>query len=164
LRGMDDRVVSGYLVQLLGEEGITMIEHMPEGEVTDEEIAEATGVVLNIIRRNLFIMNENKLAVCRRERDANSGWLTYLWHLNLENIDTNLSKEKKRLIKNLNTYLDLEEDNMFYVCPDGCIRILFDDAAKCGFMCPECGEDLIFEDNIQVVEALKKRLKELEKN
>lgn len=157
-------MVRGYLVQLLGEEGVTMIEKMPEGEVTDEEISVATGVVLNIIRRNLFIMNENKLAVCRRERDGNSGWLTYLWHLDMKNIDTDLSKEKKRLVKNLRIYLEFEEDNMFYVCPDGCVRTLFDDAATCEFLCSECGEDLIFEDNTQVVEALKKRLKELEQN
>ena len=161
---LNDPVVRGYLIQLLGEEGITMIENMPEGEVTDEEIAEASGVLLNIVRRNLFIMNENKLAVCRRERDSSSGWLTYLWQLDLDDIDPQLTKEKKKLVKNLQARLDFEEDNVFYVCPEGCIRILFSNAADCHFLCPVCGEDLIFQENTEMVETLKERLTALQES
>lgn len=161
---LNEPVVRGYLLQLLGEEGITMIENMPEGEVTDEQIAEATGVLLNIVRRNLFIMNENKLAICRRERDSSSGWLTYLWQLDLDDIDTQLSKEKRKLIKNLQTRLDFEEGNVFYVCPEGCVRLLFNDAADCQFLCPVCGEDLEFQGNEELTTALKKRLKALQES
>ncbi|APH39359.1 transcription factor [Methanohalophilus halophilus] len=161
---LNDPVVRGYLIQLLGEEGITMIENMPEGEVTDEEIAEATGVLLNIVRRNLFIMNENKLAICRRERDSSSGWLTYLWQLDLDDIDTQLTKEKKKLVKNLQARLDFEEDNVFYVCPEGCIRILFNNAADCHFLCPVCGEDLTFQENTEMVDTLKERLTALQES
>ena len=39
---IDDKVIRGYLVSLVGEDGLEMIEKMPEGEVTDEEIAENT--------------------------------------------------------------------------------------------------------------------------
>jgi len=155
---LNDPVVRGYLLQLLGEEGIKIIENMPEGEVTDEAIAEATEVLLNIVRRNLFIMNENKLAVCRRERDSSSGWLTYLWKLDLDDINNQLSKEQRKLIKNLQTRLDFEEGNVFYVCPEGHIRVLFNDAADLEFLCPMCGEDLEFQDNQIIVDALKKRL------
>jgi len=161
---LNDPVVRGYLLQLLGEEGIQIIENMPEGEVTDEAIAEATGVLLNIVRRNLFIMSENKLAVCRRERDSSSGWLTYLWQLNLDDISPQLSKEKRKLIKNLQTRLDFEEGNVFYVCPEGCIRLFFNDAADCQFLCPACGEDLVFQDNHVIVEALKERLEALKES
>ncbi|WP_129596247.1 transcription factor [Methanohalophilus profundi] len=161
---LNDPVVRGYLIQLLGEEGITIIENMPEGEVTDEEIAEATGVLLNIVRRNLFIMNENKLAICRRERDSSSGWLTYLWQLDLDDIETQLTKEKKKLVKNLQARLDFEEDNVFYVCPEGCIRILFNNAADSHFLCPVCGEDLIFQENTEMVDTLKERLTALQES
>ncbi len=155
---LNDPVVRGYLTRLVGEEGLVMIERIPEGEVTDEQIAEATEVLLNVVRRTLFIMSENKLAVCRRERDSNSGWLTYLWHLDMTDIEPQLAKEKKRLTKNLDMRLDFEEDNVFYVCPDGCVRMLFNDAVENEFLCPMCGEDLIFNDNADFTEALKKRL------
>ena len=155
---LNDPVVRGYLTRLVGEEGLVMIERIPEGEVTDEQIAEATEVLLNVVRRTLFIMSENKLAVCRRERDSNSGWLTYLWHLDMTDIEPQLAKEKKKLAKNLDLRLDFEEDNVFYVCPDGCVRMMFNDAAENEFLCPMCGEDLTFRDNVDFTDALKKRL------
>lgn len=160
---LNDPVVRGYLSRLVGEEGLEMIEKMPEGEVTDEKIAEETGVLLNIVRRTLFILYENKLAVCRRERDSSSGWLTYLWRLDLSDIDFQLEKEKKKLIRNLRMRLDFEDKNVFYSCPEGCSRMVFDQAAGCEFLCLMCGEDLVFEDNIEVVEKIRERVEELEK-
>ncbi|ABE51367.1 transcription factor [Methanococcoides burtonii] len=158
----NDPVVRGYLLQLIGEEGIEMIENMPEGEVTDEQIAEASGVMLNIVRRTLFIMNENNLAVCRRERDSSSGWLTYLWQLDLSDIESHLVKEKKRITKNLEIRYNFEVDSVFYTCPEGCVRFEFKEASKCEFMCPACGEDMMFEDNSVMVKKLRDRLDALE--
>lgn len=96
---MNDPVTRGYLIRLVGEDGLAMIEKMPEGEVTDEQIAQAAGILLNIVRRTLFILNENKLAICRRERDASSGWLTYLWTLDMSDVEKQLMKEKKEVNK-----------------------------------------------------------------
>ncbi|MDA0525794.1 transcription factor [Methanococcoides alaskense] len=158
----NDPVVRGYLLQLIGEEGIEMIENMPEGEVTDEQIAEASGVMLNIVRRTLFIMNENNLAVCRRERDSSSGWLTYLWQLDLSDIESHLVKEKKRIVKNLEMRYNFEVDSVFYTCPEGCVRFEFKEASKSEFMCPVCGEDMMFEDNSKTVKKLRDRLDALE--
>lgn len=155
---LNDPVVRGYLTRLVGEDGLVMIERMPEGEVTDEQIAEATEVLLNVVRRTLFIMSENKLAICRRERDSNSGWLTYLWHLDMTDIEPQLAKEKKRLTKNLEIRLEFEKDNVFYVCPDGCVRMFFTDAAESEFLCPLCGEDLTYQDNENFTKALKTRI------
>ena len=158
---LNDLVVRGFLTRLVGEDGVVMIERMPQGEATDEQIAEATEVLLNVVRRTLFIMSENKLAICRRERDSNSGWLTYLWHLDMTDIEPQLAKEKKKLTRNLAERLNLEEDNVFYVCPDGCVRMLFNDAVENEFLCPMCGEDLTFKDNADFTEALKKRIESL---
>ncbi|MBN2110905.1 MAG: transcription factor [Methanosarcinaceae archaeon] len=159
---LNNPVIRGYLIRLVGEEGLEMIKNMPEGEVTDEKITESTGILLNIVRRTLFILNENKLAVCRRERDSSSGWLTYLWTLDMSDIEPQLVKEKKRLIKNLRTRLAFEEDNVFYSCPEGCTRMKFNEASECEFLCPLCGEDMMFEDNIIFIKKIQKRLESLE--
>jgi transcription initiation factor TFIIE subunit alpha len=155
---INDKVIRGYLMSLVGEEGLQMIEKMPEGEVTDEEIAAKTGILLNTVRRTLFILHENKFAICRRERDSNSGWLTYLWHLDFSDIEHQLLKEKKKLLRNLKTRLEFEENNVFYTCPQGCVRLLFDEATETEFLCPMCGEDLVFYDNSYFIEVLKKRV------
>ncbi len=159
---MNDPVIRGYLIRLVGEDGLAMIEKMPEGEVTDEQIAQATGILLNIVRRTLFILNENKLAICRRERDASSGWLTYLWTLDMSDVEKQLVKEKKRLIKNLKIRKEFEESNVFYVCPEGCIRMDFKQASDSVFMCPDCGEDMVHQDNQSFIHIIQERIKNLE--
>lgn len=158
---LDDKVIRGYLRSLVGEDGLKMIEQMPEGDVTDEEIATKTGVLLNTVRRTLFILYENKFAIVVRERDSNSGWLTYLWHLDFSDIEHQLMREKKKLLRNLKTRLEFEENNVFYVCPQSCVRLLFDEATETEFLCPMCGEDLTFYDNSLFVGALKKRVEAL---
>jgi len=73
-----DIAVKGYLRNLVGDEGLEIVEKVPLGELTDEKIAEETGANLNTVRRTLYVLYENRLARYRRERDRDSGWLTYI--------------------------------------------------------------------------------------
>lgn len=159
---LNDPVIKGYLINLVGEEGYKVVLNIPEGEVTDEKIAQATGVLLNIVRRTLFILYENRLAVYRRERDTDSGWLTYLWKLDLSNLNRQLEIEAKKLLKNLKTKLEFEEDKVFYICEKQDGRFLFDIAAEMEFKCPFCGGELVFEENEPIIDALKERIVKLE--
>ncbi|HEX7575721.1 MAG TPA: transcription factor [Candidatus Methanoperedens sp.] len=159
---LNDPVIKGYLINLVGEEGYKVVADMPEGEVTDEKIAQATGVLLNIVRRTLFILYENRLANYRRERDTDSGWLTYLWKLDLSNLNRQLEIEAKKLLKNLKTKLEFEEDKVFYLCEKQDGRFLFEVAAELEFKCPLCGGDLIYQENESVIHGLKQRIIQLE--
>lgn len=159
---LNDPVIKGYLSRLVGDEGFKVVLNMPEGEVTDEQIAQATGVLLNIVRRTLFILYENHLASYRRVRDTDSGWLTYLWKLDMSNLDRQLEMESKKLLKNLKTKLEFEEGKVLYTCKNKCVRLLFETAAELEFICPECAEDLEFEDNEKLIKGLKQRIADLE--
>ncbi len=159
---LNDPIIKGYLINLVGEEGYKVIVNMPEGEVTDEKIAQVTGVLLNIVRRTLFILYENRLASYRRERDTDSGWLTYLWKLELGNLNRQLEVEARKLLKNLKAKLEFEEDKVFYVCEKQDGRFLFEMAAELEFKCPLCGGELIFEENEPVIQALRQRIVQLE--
>ncbi len=159
---LNDPVIKGYFINLVGEEGFKVVDKMPESEVTDEKIAEATGVLLNIVRRTLFILYENRLAVYRRVRDTDSGWLTYLWRLDLSNLESQLLIESKKILKNLKSKLQFEDGKVFYTCKAECSRFLFETASDLLFICPVCGEDLEFQDNESVVKALNKRINKIE--
>lgn len=162
LISLKNTVIRAYLTKLIGAEAISMLEKMPVGEVTDEEIAKRTGVNLNLVRHALFILYENRLAEYRRERDKDSGWLTYLWHVDLHNLEQVLESEMQKLLNNLQKRLASEKGNMFYVCTEGCRRVLFELAAEANFICTICGAPLEFDDNVKIMTALEKRIAEIE--
>jgi transcription initiation factor TFIIE subunit alpha len=219
LINLDDPLIHGYLLRLIGEDGITLIRNMPEGEVTDEEICSALNplraiskaaddrvkklnieikatkekgeetkklekelaaaekeaaaakgniadekeITLNTVRKILFILYENKFTICHRERDANSGWLTFRWLINMDGIYHQIEREKKKLYRNLVKRKEYEDNNIFYVCPQNCLRLVFDESTETEFLCPLCGEDLVFQDNEPFKELLDQRIEEFEK-
>ncbi len=158
-----DAAIQGYLKNLVGEDGLEMIERASIDELTDEKIAEGTGTNLNTVRRTLYILYENRLANYRRERDKDSGWLTYLWQVDLSEISRNMNEEAQKLIKRLETRLDFETQNVCYTCENGCNRVLFETASDYDFICPICQASLDFQDNSLLVEVLNGKLEELKR-
>ena len=62
----------------------------------------------------------------------------------------------------MNSELEYEENNMFFVCPNGHYRLDFEDASTVEFLCPECDLDLEFEDNQEKIDKKKAEIKVLE--
>jgi transcription initiation factor TFIIE subunit alpha len=133
----------------------------PDGEVTDEELAEELDLELNDVRRALFILYENDLASYRRLRDEDSGWLTYLWTFHYENVPDNLEEEMYRLHDALMQRREYERDHEFYLCEVDSIRFEFGEAMEFGFECPECGSSLDALENDRLVDAMDRRIGEL---
>ena len=111
---LSDPVVQKYLHELVGPEGMMVAAAPPEGEVTDEELAEELDLELNTVRRTLLILYENDLASYRRLRDEDSGWLTYLWTFHYDNIPENLEKQMCHLLEGLEERLEYERTREFY--------------------------------------------------
>ncbi|OPY26957.1 MAG: Transcription factor E [Methanocella sp. PtaU1.Bin125] len=165
MSALNNKAVSGYIHKLVGDEGMIVVEKMldevPDKEVTDEKVAEISGINLNLVRKTLYILYENHLAIYRRERDKDSGWLTYLWKLDLDNAEHMLRNETRKLIKKLERRLEFE-NNEFYMCQDEPPhRILFDYAMEANFMCPVDESPLMHYDNTEEKQALKTRIEAL---
>ena len=79
-------------------------------------------------------------------------------------IDTAEKTYSENYLKMLNDELEREENNMFFICPEGHYRLVFDDASDCEFMCPECGEELEFQENEQIISQIKEDIKMVESN
>ena len=159
---LNNKAVRGYNHKLVGEEGMVVVEKMleavPDREVTDEKVAEISGINLNLVRKTLYILYENHLAIYRRERDKDSGWLTYLWKLDLDNAEHMLRNETRKLIKKLERRLDFENQE-FFICQDEPPhRILFDYAMEANFMCPVDESPLMHYDNTEEKQALRNRI------
>lgn len=158
---LEDPVIQKYLHELVGPRGMPVAAAPPDGEVTDEELAEELGMELNDVRRALFILYENDLATYRRLRDEDSGWLTYLWTFNYENIPEQLESEMHRLLAALEARYEYERDNEFYLSEGSGLRFEFGEAMEYGFECPETGEQLEAMDNTRLVTAMEERIEDL---
>jgi transcription initiation factor TFIIE subunit alpha len=158
---LEDPVVQKYLHELVGPKGMPVAAAPPDGEVTDEELAERLDLELNDVRRALFILYENDLASYRRLRDEDSGWLTYLWTFHYDNIPENLEEELYRLLEALEERLVYERDNEFYLSEPAQLRFEFSEAMEYDFQCPETGAPLEAMDNAHLVRAIERRIEEL---
>jgi len=159
LQRLKDPVLRSFVLRLVGDFGVEVVERMPGQETTDERVAEATGIELNKVRRTLYLLYENRLATYRRERDEDSGWLTYLWRLELDNFYDIMLAEVRKLADILERRMEFEE-NVFYACTSEppCCRVLFGDAVESEFRCPMCGAPLDYFDGQHIQRRIQTQL------
>jgi transcription initiation factor TFIIE subunit alpha len=68
---LDNPAVRAYLIRMVGEEGLTLLENFDRKvEKTDEELAEETGINLNAVRNTLYTLYGKRLAQYRREKKS----------------------------------------------------------------------------------------------
>ena len=159
---IDDPIVRQYLVKIIGKDGVEIVEKLPAGEIVDEVVAEEIEIDINAIRKTLFKLHENRLAGYRRERNPDTGWLTYHWTLHQDNINNRMDIEFEKLLNNLKERLEFEANSVFYICDHKCARFLFDTASETDFICQVCGDELFYQDNEELVDKLSERISEME--
>lgn len=159
---LKEPAIHAYIMRLVGEDGIELIRKFPPGEeYSDEDLAEMTEIGLNSVRHTLYTLYERRLAEYRRLKNAETGWLTYLWHLNPQKVMDVIENEIKNVLDKIELRAVYEDKNDFYVCQHCGIRLTFDEAFGIDFECPNCDEPLTHFDNELLVVALKNRLKRI---
>ena len=140
------------------EENIPVVECLINGTNTDEEIAEKTEIKLNVVRKILYKLYDSGLASYKRSKDPETQWYTYAWKFDSNEVNTQIEEKSVKMLDNLKKNLEIEENNMFFVCPDGHSRFNFDKASEMGFVCPECGNEILFQENDGVISNIKEKI------
>ena len=162
---INDPLVKTLLTNVVEDESnLPIIESLLDGIDTDEEIANKTGIKLNIVRKILYKLYDLGIASYKRSKDPETQWFTYTWKFEKEEVINRINKDSENYLKMLNTELEHEENNMFFVCPQGHVRLDFDAASDDEFLCPACDEELEFQDNTKIIEQLKEDIKMVESN
>ncbi|MBR2665391.1 MAG: transcription factor E [Methanobrevibacter sp.] len=157
----DIQFIADNIRETVEETIIPIINALDEGIETDEEIAEKTGIKLNIVRKILYKLYDLKIANYKRSKDPETQWFTYSWKFDKEELINQINKESESELKALNDRLAYEENNMFFICPEGHVRYNFDEASDEEFLCV-CGEELQFQDNSDMIDQLKENIKMVE--
>jgi transcription initiation factor TFIIE subunit alpha len=154
------------VAEALGEEeAVKLIEILKNSdEITDDEIANKTGIRLNNVRKILYKLYDHSLVSLRRTRDPKTGWFIFHWKLQPDQLEGFILSQKRRVFEKLNIRLEYEKNHDFYYCnTPGCRRITFEEAVELVFRCPTCGKPLMHYNNEKIVQVLTKKLEQLRK-
>jgi len=131
-------------------------------DATDEEIAGATGMRINIIRKVLYDMFGKALITGIRVKDEKKGWFVYRWRAKRDQAENFIENQKKKILDRLQKRLEYEESSEFYHCGrTNCPRIKFDYAMELFFKCPNCKNPLNMVNNEKVKDALRYKIEQI---
>ncbi|HWG89451.1 MAG TPA: hypothetical protein VNZ52_01250 [Candidatus Thermoplasmatota archaeon] len=159
---LDDPRVKQYIRETVGDEGMRLAELLTEKqEATDSELAEEMGEKPSHIRKILYDLYEARIAEYHKEKDKDTGWLTFYWSLNPTAAAHAVELKRKREIGALTEKLRFEQEHEWYICPRDQNRLEFTEAAEHNFHCGDCGTLLEAHDNREEVKMLQMRIAEL---
>ncbi|MCS7131322.1 MAG: transcription factor, partial [Hadesarchaea archaeon] len=98
---LEDPIFKEILLRIAGENGYEVAAALAKGEATDEELAKRTGIRINLVRRILYDLYENRVVSYRRIRDEDSGWYIYYWRMEPERALEFFTNNKRLLLQKL---------------------------------------------------------------
>ncbi len=162
---VDDETLA-KIAEVVGQEEAIKIIYMlkDSGEITDDQIANKTGIRLNSIRKILYKLYDHSLVSLRRSRDENTGWFIFHWKLQPDQLEGFITNQKRHILQKLDTRLSYEKNHDFYSCSTpGCKKVPFEDAIELLFRCTTCNKPMMHYDNGKVVEILSRKVEQLRK-
>ncbi|NOJ29365.1 MAG: transcription factor [Nitrososphaeraceae archaeon] len=160
--GSDDSFVK--IASLIGGEEYFKVAKalLSTQDATDEEIAGATGMRINIIRKVLYDMFGKALITGIRVKDEKKGWFVYRWRAKNDQVENFIETQKKKILERLQRRLEYEESSEFYHCGNNeCPHVKFEHAIEHFFKCPICKNSLNVIDNSKLKEALRYKIDQL---
>lgn len=160
---LTQKKIEEIMLSILGEEGLPLIKELSGKEnVSEFELADKLKKDIKIVRKMLYLLYNHNLVSFTRKKDKLKGWYIYYWTLLPESIKFNYVKRKRELLARLQQRLEEESKELFFTCPNRCVRLNFDQAMEFEFHCPECGELSSQDNNAERMETLRKKIAEIE--
>jgi len=162
---IDNGTLMKVAASLGNEEAMRIVEILKDsGEITDDQIANKTGIRLNTVRKILYNLYTHSLVSLRRTRDEKTGWFVFHWKLQPDQLEGFILSQKRRVLEKLEARLQYEKTHDFYYCyTPGCKHIPFEDAVELVFRCPTCNKPLMHYDNSKIIEVLTRKVEQLRK-
>ncbi len=152
--------IEDMIVEIAGPEGLPIYKSLKDKENVNEFlIAEKLKLTINQIRNVLYKFDAHNLVTSTRKKDRKKGWYIYFWTFLQERAERVYIDLKKARIKQLETRLERERANQFYLCLNKDTRTSVENAMENQFMCTECGQLMIPEDNTKTINRIAEESK-----
>ena len=157
------KIIENVVSEVAGADVIPVIKYLKNKKnISEFKIAEDLGLEVNKTRNILYRLHGANLVSFIRKKDKEKGWYIYYWTFNQARIrDLMLTLKKNKVIK-LNERLERENQCNFFICENTCMRLDFEQAMCFDFKCPECGLLMNQQNNKEIIDKIKKEIKQLE--
>ncbi len=155
---LENPTIFELLNQIAGEHGYVVAKAIFSEELTDDEIAKRTSIRLNLVRRILYDLYDNRVVSYRRVRDESSGWYIYYWKVEPERALAYVNTNRTQLLQKLEEQLEKERNTIYFTCGNNCPKMTLDEAADLDFKCSKCKGKLEPYDNSAVVTSLEHKV------
>lgn len=160
---LSNKVLEEVIIEVAGEDVLPLVSTLKNKKnVSEFKLAEKIGQEVNTTRNMLYRLYKSNLVSFIRKKDKVKGWYIYYWTFKVKNIRHLAFDLKKKKQAQLKERLDREKEGQFYLCPNKCIRLNFDQAVDFQFKCPECGGLMELDNNEDKIEVIEREIKELE--
>jgi transcription initiation factor TFIIE subunit alpha len=150
-------------MELVGEDASAIVEYLFKHPGASEfDISESLGLTVSQIRSVLYELKAKNLIDYDRRKDKEKGWYLYYWKVLAQNFETVYYNEKRNKLEQFKERLENEENSTFYICPNFCKRLSFEDALDSDFHCPVCNSLMNEENKSRKIEMLKRNITEHE--
>jgi transcription initiation factor TFIIE subunit alpha len=157
-----DRILD-ITVEIVGEDAAQVVEYLFHNPGASEfDVSDEVGFAVSQVRSLLYELKSKNLIDYDRRKDKEKGWYLYYWRVLPQNFETVYNNEKKKKLEQFKERLETEENSIYYICPNFCKRLPFEDALESNFSCPVCGALMNEENKTRKIEILRRNIKEHE--
>ncbi|OIO64708.1 hypothetical protein AUJ68_04985 [Candidatus Woesearchaeota archaeon CG1_02_57_44] len=151
--------------EAVGPDVVPVVESLwGKQDLSEFIIAQKLKMEIHQVRNLLYRLYAQHLATYFKKKDREKGWYVGYWTFNKPRVHEIVESLKAQKLDKLKTRLrrEVAQRDNFYLCPHGCVRATFDNAADLQFKCPECSSILSVQENGRTIENLKAQIQQLE--
>ncbi|MBU3941985.1 MAG: hypothetical protein KKF74_03665 [Nanoarchaeota archaeon] len=155
-------MIEATIVDVAGEDVLPIVDYLKNKKnISEFKIAEVIKKEINTTRNMLYRLQEANLVSFIRKKDKKKGWYIYYWTFKPKMIKHIIVSLKKKKLAKLMERIVREKSSHFFICPNKCIRLDFEQAMNFEFKCPECGEIMHQEDNTENITLIEEEIKKI---
>lgn len=158
------KFVESVIAEVAGTDVIPLVRALKNKQnISEFKLAKMINTEINLTRNMLYRLFDHHLVTFIRKKDKQKGWYIYYWTFNIKRIQYLVRSLQKTKLEKLRERLRREQSENFFLCPDNCVRLDFEQSVNFEFKCLECGKLLQQEDNRQKIEQISQEIIVLEK-
>ena len=152
---LSNKLIEEVIIEVAGQDVVPLVKILKNKKnVSEFKLAESLKQEVNKTRNMLYRLYDSNLVSFIRRKDKKKGWYIYYWTFDLKRTRFLVTELKKKRLEKLECRLEREKKGQFFLCPNQCMRVDFDQAMNFEFKCPECGELIEQEDNTEKIKSI----------